>query len=115
MQERPREPYVVHRDELAVRGELEGFEHGDTGISLIFVDNSPGQGPALHRHRYDELFVVQEGRATFTAGRQTIPAEAGHVVVVPAGQPHGFVNSGDGPLRMIAIHQNPHYATEWLS
>ena len=114
MQGRTREPYVVHRDDLAVAGELEGFQHGGTGISLIFVDNSPGDGPALHRHDYDELFIVQEGQATFTAAGREIVAGPGHVVVVPAGQPHGFVNSGDGPLRQIAIHQSPRYETEWL-
>jgi mannose-6-phosphate isomerase-like protein (cupin superfamily) len=110
-----REPYVVHRDDLAVDDELQGFEHGGTGISLIFVDNSPGDGPALHRHRYDELFIVQEGQATFTADGREIVAGPGHVVVVPAGRPHGFVNSGDGALRLIAIHQSPRYETEWLA
>ena len=115
MEGKLREPYVVHRDELAVDDELQGFEHGGTGISLIFVDAAPGRGPSLHRHGYDEVFIVQEGEATFTAGGREIVAHAGHVVVVPAGQPHGFVNSGAGPLRQIAIHQSPRYATEWLS
>ena len=110
-----REPYVAHRDDLAVNHELQGFEHGGTGISLIFVDNSPGEGSALHRHRYDELFIVQDWQATFTAGGREIVAGPGHVVFVPAGQPHGFVNSGDGPLRQIAIHQSPRYETEWLT
>ena len=109
-----REAYVVNQSELAAKGEFEGYEHGDTGISMIFVDAEPGRGPALHRHDYDELFIVQEGQATFTAGGREIVAGPGHVVVVPAGQPHGFVNSGDGPLRQIAIHQSPRYETEWL-
>ena len=39
---------------------------------------------------------------------------AGDIVVVPAGTPHGFVNSGAGRLRQIAIHLNPRYVTEWL-
>ena len=29
---------------------------------MIFVDAPPSGGPALHRHDYDELFIVQEGR-----------------------------------------------------
>jgi len=105
---------VINRDELAVRGEFEGHEHGDTGISLIFVDAAPGGGPGLHRHDYDELFIVQEGEATMTAGDRGIVVRAGDIAVVPAGMPHAFVNSGDGPLRQIAIHLNPRYATEWL-
>ncbi len=39
----------------------------------------------LHRHPYEEVFVVQEGTATFTAGDETIEAKGGQVVVVPAG------------------------------
>jgi mannose-6-phosphate isomerase-like protein (cupin superfamily) len=109
-----REAYVVRRDELATKGEFEGYEHGGTGISMIFVDAAPGGGPSLHRHEYDEVFIVQEGTATMTAGDRKIEVSAGDIVVVPAGQPHAFVNSGDGPLRQIDIHLSPRYVTEWL-
>jgi mannose-6-phosphate isomerase-like protein (cupin superfamily) len=109
-----RDAYVVSRDQLAQAGEFQDFEHGGTGISMIFVDAAPGRGPALHRHDYDEVFVVQEGQATMTAGEREIVVQAGDIVVVPAGQPHGFVNSGDGPLRQIDIHLSPRYVTEWL-
>jgi mannose-6-phosphate isomerase-like protein (cupin superfamily) len=109
-----RDAYVVNRDRLATAGEFEGHEHGGTGISLIFVDAPPGGGPSLHRHDYDEVFVVQEGEATMTAGERQIVVGAGDVVVVPAGQPHAFVNSGAGRLRQIDIHLSPRYVTEWL-
>src|SRR5215218_1459408 len=101
-----RDAYVINRDRLATAGEFEGHEHGGTGISMIFVDSEPGRGPSLHRHDYDEVFVVQEGRATMSAG---------DIVVVPAGQPHAFVNSGTGRLRQIDIHLSPRYVTEWLA
>lgn len=110
-----RDAYVVKQDELAVRGEFEGYEHGGTGISMNFVDAAPGSGPSLHRHDYDEVFVVQEGQATMTAGDRELVVSAGDIVVVPAGQPHAFVNSGEGPLRQIDIHLSPRYVTEWLT
>ena len=64
------------------------------------MNAAPGRGPSLHKHDYAEVFILLEGEATFrnADGDQTIAA--GHVVVVPAGEPHGFVNSGDGPLRL---------------
>lgn len=111
----PRDVYVVSRDRLAERGEFQGQEHGGTGISLIFVDAEPGNGPSLHRHEYDEVFIVQEGQATMTAGDRELVVNAGDIVVVPAGQPHGFVNSGTGRLRQIDIHLSPRYVTEWLT
>ena len=39
---------------------------------------------------------------------------AGEIVVVPAGQWHGFVNSGEGPLRQLDIHVSASFHTEWL-
>ena len=33
----------------------------------MVVNAPPGGGPNLHTHPYEEVFVVQEGHATFTA------------------------------------------------
>jgi mannose-6-phosphate isomerase-like protein (cupin superfamily) len=94
--------------------EFEGHHYGDTNVSFIVVDAPPGRGPKLHRHPYEEVFVVQEGSATFTAGDDLIEASGGQVVVVPAGVPHKFVNSGTGRLRQIDIHASERFITEWL-
>jgi mannose-6-phosphate isomerase-like protein (cupin superfamily) len=93
--------------------ELQGFHLG-TGVSIIVVNAPPGGGPRLHRHPYEEVFVVQEGTATFTAGDGAIEASGGQVVVVPAGVPHRFVNSGTGRLRQVDIHASERFVTEWL-
>jgi hypothetical protein len=31
-----------------------------------------------------------------------------------AGEPHKFINSGDGPLRQIDMHLNSAFETTWL-
>ena len=108
---------VIEREQLKVVGmtrEFEGHEHGEVGICFILVDGAPGSGPRLHRHPYAEVFVVQEGRATFTVEGETLEAVAGQVVVVQPGQAHTFVNSGDGPLRQIDVHATERFITEWL-
>jgi mannose-6-phosphate isomerase-like protein (cupin superfamily) len=94
--------------------EFAGDDFGDAGVSFILVDAPPGAGPSLHRHPYAEVFVVQEGRATFILDDQEQEVTAGQVVVIPAGRAHRFVNSGDEPLRQIDIHANSHFVTEWL-
>jgi mannose-6-phosphate isomerase-like protein (cupin superfamily) len=38
----------------------------------MVVNAPPAGGPKLHRHPEEEVFVVQEGHATFTAGEKTI-------------------------------------------
>ncbi|MDQ3793571.1 MAG: cupin domain-containing protein [Actinomycetota bacterium] len=93
--------------------EFQGYRHG-AGVSFIVVDAPPGGGPRLHRHPYEEVFVVQEGSATFTAGEETVEVKGGQVVVVPAGVPHKFVNSGTGRLRQVDIHASERFVTEWL-
>jgi len=108
---------LLERHQLNADGtslEFEGFEHGDVGVSFILVTGSPGTGPRLHRHPYAEVFVVQEGQATFTVEGRTIEATAGQVVVALPGEAHKFVNSGDGPLKQIDIHATDRFITDWL-
>jgi len=93
--------------------EFRGHHHG-AGVSFIVVDAPPGSGPRLHRHPYEEVFIVQEGTATFTAGDEVFEASGGQIVVVPAGVPHKFVNSGSGLLRQVDIHPAGRFVTEWL-
>lgn len=109
--------YVFDRDDLARDGtslELQGAEYGANGISLILVDGEVGHGPALHSHPYEEVFIVLEGRATFTVGDTEVEAHAGQIVIAPPNAPHKFVNTGDGPLKQIDIHANGEFITEWL-
>jgi hypothetical protein len=37
------------------------------------------------------------------------------VVVSPPGEAHGFTNTGDGQLRLTAIHGAGRFDTEWLA
>jgi mannose-6-phosphate isomerase-like protein (cupin superfamily) len=109
--------HVFDRDQLPfseIARELVGDDYGGVGISVLFVDAPPGAGPRLHRHAYEEIFILQEGRATFITDEEEREAEAGEIVVVPPNTPHRFVNSGDGPLRQVDIHVSPRFVTEWL-
>jgi mannose-6-phosphate isomerase-like protein (cupin superfamily) len=94
--------------------EFVGAEHGDVPFSVILVHSRPGVGPKLHRHPYAEVFVVETGQATFRIGDRTVVVERGHVVVSPSGEAHGFTNTGDGELRLTAIHAAGRFTTEWL-
>jgi mannose-6-phosphate isomerase-like protein (cupin superfamily) len=95
--------------------EFVGADHGDVPFSMILVHSEPGVGPKLHRHPYAEVFVVESGQATFRIGDGEAVVEAGHVVVSPPGEAHGFVNSGAGELRLVAIHGAARFDTEWLA
>jgi mannose-6-phosphate isomerase-like protein (cupin superfamily) len=113
----PGMPVVINKADLPFLGsshELEGYLYGDAPVCIILFDGPPGSGPKLHRHPYAEVFLVQEGNATFTVGDDTMDVTGGQIVVAAAGIPHKFVNSGAGPLRQIDIHANDRFVTEWL-
>jgi mannose-6-phosphate isomerase-like protein (cupin superfamily) len=105
---------VVAVDALERSGNFEGCRHGDARVSIIIVNAPPGDGPALHRHPYEEVFLVQEGVARFTAGDETIEVGAGHIVVVPPHTPHKFTNIGPGILQQVNVHASGTFVTEWL-
>jgi mannose-6-phosphate isomerase-like protein (cupin superfamily) len=103
---------VIHSDELDT-GHLKGIEHG-ASTSLILDHSEPGRGPRLHRHPYDETWVVVEGNLSFQAGDDHMRAGPGDIVIVPPGVPHKFTNAGSGPSKLVCIHANPTFETEWL-
>ena len=108
---------VIKQSELpwsVIAHEFVGEDHGGIGFTFLLVDAEPGQGPALHRHPYPEVLIVQEGEATAAVGAETLVVRAGDIVVIPANVVHGFVNTGAGRLRQVDIHASPHFVTEWL-
>ena len=79
----------------------------DVPVSIFVTRYQRGQGPDLHLHPYPEVFVVQDGTATFTAGDDELTVTAGHIVVVPAETPHMFKGAGDDELRVVSVHPSP--------
>jgi quercetin dioxygenase-like cupin family protein len=72
----------------------------ETGGELVEIDLElppGGRVPGgLHRHPVqDERFEVLRGTMRFRMGHARVVAEAGEVVVVPAGVRHDFANAGD--------------------
>ena len=61
--------YRIRQQDLPFVGlshEFVGAERGDTGVSAYLVNAPPGRGPVLHRHPYDKVAFIREGRALWT-------------------------------------------------
>jgi mannose-6-phosphate isomerase-like protein (cupin superfamily) len=102
---------LIEQSELE-HGNLEGFLFG-ASVSVIFERaRREGVGPRLHRHPYDETFVVYSGAARFTVGDEELVVSAGQIVVAPALTPHKFVTLGEYSAHHI--HASPRFETEWL-
>jgi quercetin dioxygenase-like cupin family protein len=91
-----------------------GLDHGDVPVSMFLVHNQPGEGPELHRHPCPEIFVVHGGQAGFQLDDTWLTANAGDVVIAPAGAAHRFTNLGPGELSMTCIHAAAEMDTDWL-
>lgn len=91
-----------------------GADHGDLPISFFVVDVPPGSGPALHRHPYPEIFIVEAGQANFLIDDAEVTGAAGDILVAPAGSAHRFTSGGTDQLRLTAIHTASTMDTEWL-
>jgi mannose-6-phosphate isomerase-like protein (cupin superfamily) len=94
-------------------GNLKGEDHGTT-ISVILDRSEPGHGPRLHKHPYDETWVVIAGNLTFQAGDQQLEAGPGDIVIIPPETPHKFTNRGPRPANLVCIHANQTFVTKWL-
>ncbi|MFH5773767.1 cupin domain-containing protein [Paracoccus sp. NGMCC 1.201697] len=93
----------------AWRGSVPGEALDGPVTVLAYGNDTPGEGPRLHVHPYDETFVVVAGRARFFVGDEVIEAGAGEVVLGPKGVPHRFENLGPGRLQTIDIHHSPRW------
>ncbi len=114
--------YRIGQDELVQRSFgagvsarlFHGSEYGLADISLMFGEVHPGSSVALHRHDYEELFVIHQGEADFFIGDDKVSAHAGDLILIPSGAPHRFVNTGDEILRQTAVHAASGVVIEWL-
>ena len=109
--------YRIHQRDLPHRGSshwFQGAEQGDTGISSFLFDGKPGSGPGPHRHPYDEIQFIREGRARYEVNGEVFEAGAGDILVIKAGEVHSFKVIGDTNLVQVDVHLSPRFIQENL-
>ncbi|HEY7566882.1 MAG TPA: cupin domain-containing protein [Gemmatimonadaceae bacterium] len=109
--------FRVRQADLPYKGSSHHFvgaDNGDVGASVFLFNGAPGRGPGPHRHPYDEIQFVREGRGLWTVNGQEFEAGAGDILVIKAGEIHGFKNIGDSPLVQVDVHMSPRFIQENL-
>ena len=110
----------MHRfrqDDLPFKGSSHHFvgaDRGDVGISVFLFNGAPGRGPGPHRHPYDEIQFIREGRGLYNVNGEEFEAVAGDILVIKAGEVHSFKCIGDGPLVQLDVHLSPRFIQENL-
>jgi quercetin dioxygenase-like cupin family protein len=73
-------------------------EHLMVGLNCL----EPGQTQAAHAHEgADKFYLVLEGRGRFLVGDEEREAQAGALIVAPAGLTHGVTNTGTMRLSLL--------------
>ncbi len=80
-------------------------DSGATTCRVSVVKFPPGAGSPdrLHVHKGDQLIYVLNGTVTAEIAGETYDAEAGTLVVIPAGEPHWTTNRGTEPSLHLSI------------
>jgi quercetin dioxygenase-like cupin family protein len=92
-----------------------GTENGDVNISVFLLNALPGRGPGPHRHPYDEVQFVREGRGLWVVDGKEFEGGAGDIFVIKAGEVHSFKCIGDSPLVQVDVHLSPTFIQENLT
>lgn len=96
---RPQDHAVYRADKMG-KATLFRSERMLVGLNAF----EPGQEHALHAHAgMDKLYQVIEGDGLFLLDGETVPMQAGMLLVAPDGVPHGIRNTGSGRLLVLAI------------
>jgi len=109
--------YRVRQEDLPFKGSSYNFvgaNNGDVGISAFLLSADPGRGPGPHRHPYDEVQFIREGRGLYTVNGKEFEAGAGDILVIKAGEVHSFKCIGESPLVQVDVHLNPQFIQENL-
>jgi len=77
-------------------------EVGCRDMTQFFGVIAPGRAPD-HSHVYDEVIYVLEGQGILHGGGADKPVSAGTCIHLPPLFVHSLENSGDAPMRIIAV------------
>lgn len=84
-----------------------GTEHIAAGVVTL----APGQGHQRHNHPgVEEILYVLEGEGIQMVdmdGEERRPVRAGMLIHIPADVYHSTVNSGAGPMKLLAVYSPP--------
>jgi mannose-6-phosphate isomerase-like protein (cupin superfamily) len=86
---------------------LVSASNGATQLCIFEQWVAPGAGAPTHTHTVEEVLSVRDGEADMWIDADHVTVSAGQWLIVPAGRPHGFRNSGATRLHVHAVLASP--------
>ena len=95
----PQEPGVVGVKMRVVIGEEEGAPH----FIMRHFSVEPGGQTPYHSHPWEHEVFVLKGEGKVIQGDKAFRVSPGHVIYIPPGEEHQFVNSGNEPMEFLCL------------
>jgi quercetin dioxygenase-like cupin family protein len=76
-----------------------GAEH----TAVVYFEVAPGDRLGTHTDSAEEILYIVAGEGEAEVGDERGRVRAGDLAVVPAMVPHGVVNTGDEPLKVVGF------------
>jgi len=74
------------------------------GLTLTLTRVAPGGEFPPHRDRYGHVFHFLAGEGVGILGEETYAIHPGRVVHIPAGEWHGYRNTGDQEMLLLSVN-----------
>lgn len=92
-------------------GKFHGFKSMSAQVTSM---TGPDQGPPVHRHSTEELFVVLEGTGKFFLDGKVHVVEAPAMVYIPEMAAHNVTSAGDGKNTLVTFYPTNQRTIELL-
>jgi quercetin dioxygenase-like cupin family protein len=76
-----------------------GAEH----TAVVYFEVAPGDRLGTHTDSAEEILYIVAGEGEAEVGDERGRVRAGDLAVIPAMVPHGIVNTGDEPLKVVGF------------
>jgi quercetin dioxygenase-like cupin family protein len=80
---------------------------GSRDSAVVYFEIEPGDRLATHTDSAEEVLYIVAGEAEAEVGSERGRLGAGDLAVIPAMVPHGLVNAGDVPVKVVGFFTEP--------
>lgn len=83
----------------------------DFAMGMTIID--PGQEHEIHEHESNgEVQVIYDGAGIMKSADLQIPVKKGDIIGLDTLEPHGFINTGNVPLKILWVYYPPGLAEQ---
>ena len=80
---------------------------GARDTAVVYFEIQPGERLATHTDSAEEILYIVAGEAEAHVGDERGRVRAGDLAVIPEMVPHGLVNVGDEPVKVVGFFCRP--------